>query len=149
MSMESSYYIPKTPMSVPLYDPNKKCFSVFYSDGMMADIPADLFYKMFYLKGEETDFEANYGVSQKEPEPTPERKSNENISDFINRNFSHEEIEKEVSKAHEKLSIAIRAAKMIGMSYEEFIKTSLDGSKISDFGREQLLINIKHIWDKA
>ena len=153
--MDASYYVPKMPMSVPMYDPSKKTFSVFYSDGMMADIPADLFYKMFYLKGDETEFDATYGVAAEEAKPSPEekvsseRKPDESINEFISRNFSRKEIEEEANKTYDELLHVVKVAKFIGMTYEQFIGSAFEKSNMNDLTRDQIISLTKSIWDKA
>lgn len=108
--MTSVYYVPKRPISIPLFNNDSKTYTLYFEDSEV-DVPADLFFKLFQRVEDEREGKVFF----KKDEPKP------SISEFIKANYSKEEIEKEAGQIREKLTTQIRMAKMIGFTKERFI----------------------------
>lgn len=104
--MTSIVYVPKNPISIPLFNNETNCYSVYFDDGEV-EIPGELFFKIF--KQQEVVEEAKTDNEK----PT--------ISDFIKQNYTKQEIEKEIDKSKDQLTMRIRQAKMFGMTKEFFM----------------------------
>lgn len=105
--MKSIIYVPKKPLSIPLFNNETNCYSVYFDDGKEVEIPAELFFKIF--KQEEVE-----AISfDKNNKPT--------ISEFIRENYSVQEIKDEANSAREQIVMRIRQAKMFGMTKEMFM----------------------------
>lgn len=140
--MVSVYYVPKKPVSIPLFNNESQSYTVYFEDSEV-DIPADLFFRLFQRK--EDEHEEKVFFKKDEPKPT--------IAEFVKANYTEEEIKKEATNVRERLAQQIRMAKMFGFTKETFINSIVNDpearEKMGDKPSFDFMVSLtKEIWDE-
>lgn len=141
--MVSVYYVPKKPISIPLFNNETQSYTVYFEDSEV-DIPADLFFKLFQRK--EDEHEEKVFFKKDEPKPT--------IAEFVKANYTEEEIKKETNSIRERMAQQIRLAKMFGFTKETFISNIVNDpvarEKMGDKPLFDYMISItEEIWNEV
>jgi hypothetical protein len=121
--MESTKYISKVGLTVPLYDSKTDSYLVINEDSEEVNIPKDLFHKLFRVYTEEEQLELAAAKKQIE-EYTKNKTKKEKKMDFLKNMFESE------GKNFEETAKLMRS---IGIPKEFFIENTVKIAKEHDY----------------
>jgi len=139
--MISAYYVPKRPISIPLFNTENQTYTIYFEDSEV-EIPADLFFKLFQRVEDEHEEKV---FKKDEPKPS--------LAEFISSNYTREEVEKETDAIRQQLVSRVRLAKMIGVTREQFFDQIKTNPQVKNMTHDKpsfdFMISIMNtIWDE-